>query len=253
MLILGKNNERILDHLPPTFLFIDDGDLISKLTLPKLLPRKRKITVLDFKKHFFNPLKNVDHRKARAFAEIAYAASPQGENTLTVRNGKRALARLVLNAKSLDKLPRSKEPENIEANATVDDILFSPVVRRFLTRTTNFPIEGTIIARLDRASLGDFDCFVIANLLMSSYKGHIVVPDYGTYACPFHLSLIRQNRLTVGVHVLDELPPSLQRAFLLTTIIPAHTTFKDAEILANAAGVPEGTNDWNDFIFDAMR
>jgi hypothetical protein len=68
------------------------------------VPRAR---VFDPLKHSFNPLKNITYRKAREIADILYTVSPQGENTLTVRNGKRALLKMLLDGPAaLDKLPR---------------------------------------------------------------------------------------------------------------------------------------------------
>jgi hypothetical protein len=52
------------------------------------VPRSR---IFDPQKYSFNPLNNIDYRKAREIAEVLYTIAPQGENTLTVRNGKRAL------------------------------------------------------------------------------------------------------------------------------------------------------------------
>lgn len=251
MLIVGKEYARILDHLPTSYLFIDDGELIDRLTFPK----RRKITVLDFDTHSLNPLKDMSYRKAREFIQILDATFPEGQNTLTKKNSNFLILKALLdNPKHLETLiAPSREPAQIDASQKIETLLFSPLLRKFLTRPTNFSLTGTIVARLNRAELGDFDCFVITNLLMSAYKGHIVIPDYGTYACPFHLSFIRQDRLIAGVHVLEELPEALQRAFLLSGITPAHCTFADADVLANADGILQGTNDYRDFIFQAMR
>jgi hypothetical protein len=57
------------------------------------IPRAR---VFDPLKHSFNPLAGLDYKKAREIAEVLYTISPQGENTLTVRNGKRALLKALL-------------------------------------------------------------------------------------------------------------------------------------------------------------
>jgi hypothetical protein len=63
---------------PPTRgLFIHDD-----------VPDISRARIFDPTKHSFNPLKNIDYRKARALADVLYTAFPQGENTLTVRNGK---------------------------------------------------------------------------------------------------------------------------------------------------------------------
>ena len=61
-------------------LFIDDE-------VPEL-PRAR---VFDPRFDSFNPLKNLDYKKALAIADVLYTVYPLGENTLTVRNGRREL------------------------------------------------------------------------------------------------------------------------------------------------------------------
>jgi hypothetical protein len=60
--------------------------------------------IFDPLKHGFNPLKDIDYRKAREIADVLYTVCPQGENTLTVRNGKRALLKALLHSESLDKI-----------------------------------------------------------------------------------------------------------------------------------------------------
>jgi hypothetical protein len=55
------------------------------------VPDISRARVFDPAKHSFNPLKDMNYKKARALADVLYTISPQGENTLTVRNGKRAL------------------------------------------------------------------------------------------------------------------------------------------------------------------
>src|SRR5207237_2684362 len=87
--------------------------LSKKIELPKrgylliddevpTIPRSR---VFDPKVHCFNPLENIDYKRAREIAEVLYTIAPQGENTLTVRNGKRALLKTLLKAERFDKLP----------------------------------------------------------------------------------------------------------------------------------------------------
>src|SRR5271156_3853354 len=82
------------------------------------VPRAR---MFDPTRHSFNPLKDIDHRKARQLAEIFYTAYPQGDNTLTVRNGKRALLKALLDAKQLDEVDADDE-----VKALIDDLLVSP-------------------------------------------------------------------------------------------------------------------------------
>ena len=72
-------------------LFIDDE-------APEI-PRAR---IFDPRFDCFNPLQNLDYKKARAIADVLYTVYPQGENTLTVRNGRRELLDALLQAKRFD-------------------------------------------------------------------------------------------------------------------------------------------------------
>jgi hypothetical protein len=183
-----------------TGLFIDDK--VPKIPLAK---------VFDPKKHSFNPLAGIDYKKARQIADVLYTISPQGENTLTVRNGKRALLKALLKAKRLDQVRGDEEVQGM-----VDDILVSPVLRRVLCNPTNFSFGSDIIlAKLNRAELGDFDALVLGLFLMAHFKGQVVVPDFGFYGREGHVSLIKENRLIAGVNSLGELPPKLRQNVLL--------------------------------------
>jgi len=88
------------------------------------IPRAR---IFDPAKHSFNPLKDIDYPTARALAEVLYTAYPQGENTLTVRNGKRSLLKALLSANRLDKVEGDDEVKGM-----IDDLLVSPVLKRVL-------------------------------------------------------------------------------------------------------------------------
>jgi hypothetical protein len=225
---------------PPRGLFIHD-------TVPDV-PRGR---TFDPAKHSFNPLKDIDYKTARALADVLYTLSPQGDNTLTVRNGKRALLKALLSAGRLDKVDG-----DIEVQGMVDDLLQSPVLRRVLCRPTNFSFRpnSLIFAKLDRVELGDFDALVLGLFLIAHFKGQVVVPDGGFYLRDTHLSLIREERLTVGLNFLSELPPRLRNAVLLIKDKTASgATFADAETLADYARVPRGTVGFNAFVDDAMN
>jgi hypothetical protein len=69
------------------------------------IPRSR---VFDPIKHSFNPRKDIDYKRARELAELFYTISPQGDNTLTVRNGKRAPLKALLKADRLDRVKAAK-------------------------------------------------------------------------------------------------------------------------------------------------
>lgn len=247
MLILGTDKtDTFLDHLPDHYLLIDDGPVIDGITLPS----RRKITRFDPTKHSFNPLKGMTYQQARHFITLLDAIFPEGANTLTKKNSNFILLKALLGkTTTLDRLiPPSKDPAQQDAHQKIQTLLLSPVLKRVLLNPTNLPLDGILIARLDRAVLGDFDCFVLGNLLISQYQGTVVVPDFGFYACPNHAQLVRQNRLIVGLHFLDEVPLALRNSLLLGTVLPRHCTYEDAVCLAGYVGISKGTNAFADFI-----
>jgi hypothetical protein len=91
------------------FLLIDDE--VPKIPLAQ---------VFDPKRYSLDPLRRISARQARDLAEVLYTTVPQGAATLTVRNGRRALAPALLTAKRFD-LVRT---DNEEALAMIDDLLF---------------------------------------------------------------------------------------------------------------------------------
>lgn len=250
MLIVGTDNTKILDHLPSSFLLIDDGPMIDALTF-----KRRRITKFDHKTHSLNPLKGMDYKRARDFMALINSIFPEGESTLTRKNSNFVLLNALL-AKpgTLDTLLEpSKDPAAQDAYQKIQTLLLSPVLNRVLLRPQNFSLKGIVLARLNRAELGDFDCFVLGNLLISQYQGHVVVPDYGFYACPFHTGLIRQVRLTAGVNYLDELPDTIKSLMLLGELLPSRALYDDAEALALHAGLSKGTVAFSDFVQRAIR
>jgi hypothetical protein len=202
----------------------------------------------------FNPLHKIDYKKAREMADVLYTLYPQGEGTLTVRNGRRELLAALLKAKRLDNVKGGEE-----VSALIDDILTSPVLRDVLCRSTNFSFNprSTILARLNRAELGEFDALVLGLLLMSHFRGQVIVPDFGFYGREAHVSLIREERLIAGVNNLRELSPRLRQSVLLIEDKePSRAGYEDAETLALYAGLrPDplrAQNPYNDFIQAAM-
>jgi hypothetical protein len=223
---------------PKTGLFIDDK-----------VPRIPLAKIFDPKKHSFNPLAGMDYKKARAIADVLYTIAPQGENTLTVRNGKRALLKALLKAKRLDQVRGDEEVKGM-----IDDILISPVLERVLCRPTNFSFgSDVILAKLNRAELGDFDALVLGLFLMAHFKGQVVIPDGGFYLREGHISLIREGRLIVGVNTLAELSPKLKQAVLLIEDkAGSSTTVEDAETLARYARLAPGTVGFTDYVQAAI-
>jgi hypothetical protein len=236
--------DTLLDSTKQPFLLIDDGPIADAFV--ERFPRAK---LFDPAQHSFNPLRDIDYKRARDFAQTVYTASPEGKDTLTVRNGKRALARLLLTTERLDRMQSDDEKDG-DALAAVEDLLFSPVLRQVLCRPTNFSFKGSVIARIDRAELGDQDALVLALLLIGQHKGQIVVPDFGFYGRPLHMSLIRQNRLTAGLNTFAEIDDKKLRQAL--ELIPekqgAQCTYDDAVVLAQYAGLIPGQVNHTEFV-----
>jgi len=255
-LLLGAadKTDRLLEITKPRFLLIDDGPVADSF-----LERFSKARLFDPLVHSFNPLDGMDYRRARDFADILYAASPGGRDTLTVRNGRRALVRLLLAGPSrLSDMPEPsavKDDAEKEALGMVEELLMSPVLSRVLCND-GAPFrfgEGTTVAKLDRATLGDFDAFILGALLIGHHKGQVVLPDGGFYARDLHMSLIRQDRLTIGCNLLSELPQKVRQAALLFEHKTAHhALYEDAELLARYAGLMHGTNAFGEFVRQAV-
>jgi len=231
------------------------------------IPRSR---VFDPSIHSLNPLKDIDYKRARDLAEVIYTLYPQGGDTLTVRGGKRALARYFLLYASFEKIEnrlhakqRAYEldrktneplsPTEFEVLGVVSDILLSPVLKKMLA-TSNFSFNprSKIVARVNRAELGTFDALAVALLLINHFQGQFVIPDFGFYVRETHVSLLHQNRLIVGINFLSDLPPKLRQFALLNKTVPSGTSFSDAEQLAEVARIPRGTMGYNEFIDQAM-
>lgn len=231
--------------LPNKGLFIHDQ-----------VPDISRARIFDPAKHSFNPLKGIDYRKARALADVLYTAYPQGENTLTVRNGKRLLLKALLSAPRLDKI--EGDPE---VTGMIDDLLQSPVLKNVFCNTTNqFSLNpnSLILAKLNRAELGDFDALILGLFLIEQFKGQIVIPAFDFYGRDVHVSLIREERLIAGVNFLGELAPKLRNSSLLIKDrVAAGALYEDAVTLAQHAGLrPDPSHDdnpYNRYIAKAME
>lgn len=254
VLIVGRDKTntflQYLRQLTHPFLLIDGGSLIDALlpTYRKEISQKT-LTHFQVKKHSFNTLENNNHKRAREIAASIYAASPYGDSTLTVRNGRRALAKLTLEATYLDTITGDKKnPAIAEALATLDDMFLSPVLKKVLCKPTNFPLDGTILARLNRAELGEFDYKILVYLLLATYKGQVVAPEFGSFGTEHHVSLIDQDRLIAGMNFLDEIPKLKNQLVLIEDKILKHCTTDDAETLAPYCGYAPTITGYSEFI-----
>lgn len=224
------------------FLFVDDE-------LPEI-PRAR---IFDPKCLVnFNPLKDINDIKARRLAQILYTIYPEGESTLTVRNGKRSMVPALMEAKSLDTVRGDDE-----IMGTLNDVLVSPTLRRIFCgkgHTFSFNPRSVILARINREELGEFDALVLGLFLMEQYPGQLVVPDFGFYGRDVHSGLLRSNRLIVGVRFLSELPPKLRRnAMLIEEKVAMGAIYEDAvELGRYDCRFPPNTEGYDAFIKAAM-
>ena len=216
------------------------------------VPDVRPASVFDPRKHSLDIFSKMTPRRARELAELLYTAVPEGANTLTVRNGKRSLAPVLLKAERFDRVTTTDD----EVRAMIDDLLFMPELRNPLCGTTNiFPIkrDTVILARLNRAEIGDFACLVLGFILIGLYKGQIIIPDFGFYGRDAHISLVRENRLIAGVNTLSELPLRLRQAVLLIKDKrPSGALYEDAQELAKYTRYLPNTNEYNDFLHHAV-
>ena len=238
-LYIGQNND--IELPSGGFLYIDDT-----------APRDPLIKVFDPTVHSFNPVQNIEDIRADMLADALYTVFPQGGNTLTVRNGRWDLAPAFLTTTRLDHFKSESE----EATNIIKAILFFKTVRHALTGTKHiFPFkkEARICALLDRAKIGEKPALIIAFMLMSFYKGQIIIPDGGFYLRDAHSNLVREERLIAGVRYLSELPLQLRKSVLLIKDkIPSHVLYEDAVTLAELAGYVRDTMGYSDSIAAAM-
>lgn len=208
--------------------------------------------IFDPTKHSLDVFSKMTPRRARELAELLYTAVPEGQNTLTVRNGKRALAPILRDAERFDRI----KTDDDEARAMLDDLLFIPELRKPLTRTDKtFPLRkhSIIFARMDRKEIGDFAALVLGLILIGMYKGQLVIPDFGFYGRDSHASLVRENRLIAGINFFDELPDRLRKTVLLIKDKTAsRALYEDAVLLAKFKGYTPNTNAFNDEVAAAM-
>lgn len=249
-IVIGLGDKTLaIDPTKPGFLLIDDGPIADHY-----LDAYDAAKEFDPFTHSFNPLP-MSYRDARDFAEIAFAG--YGKDTLTVRNGKRALVPMLMASKRLDKIKAGKSDADKEAHAIIEDILLSPVLKNVFCKPTNFSFRSgtppsSIVARIDRRKIGDHDARILGAVLISQFKGQIIVPDLGFYGRPFHTSLIREERLIAGVYSLSELSDELLNPCLLMEKEGRQCTYDDAVVLAQYKGLVPDTQGFRSFVGKLM-
>ncbi len=96
---------------------------------------------------------------ARGLARNLYTSTPGGDNTLTVRNGRRALARALSEERRLDQLKVHSRIKGVkeEVEEMIDDLLFTDVAQSVFCSDKDLAFEGKnrkVFARINRAELG---------------------------------------------------------------------------------------------------
>jgi len=116
-------------------------------------------------------------------------------------------------------------------------LLMSPMIRNIVGQEHTLFSDKTriIIANLDRAKLGDITARLLGGLLITRSTGNVVVNDYGFFSAPLPLP---QNRFTVAVNFLDELPQKLRNDVLgIDQKFVFKTHKKDADELSFYVGL----------------
>lgn len=249
VLIVGADPTPALEYTGANFLLIDDGPLIDAL----ILPPRRKVVHFDVGKHHLNPLQRMDYLKAREFISILDAVFPEGTNTLTKKNSNFVLLEALLNnPRHLDRLIYpDKDPARQDAYQKIQTLLFSPVLKEVFSKARDFSMAGVVLARLDRAVLGDFDAFVLGNVLISQFHGQVIAP--GFYLRDHHTALIRQNRLVACLTTLSDVSDTLLANLLtIPEKIASQANADDAEVLARYEGMVPRTMGHEDYMKEAI-
>lgn len=231
------------------------------------VPITKDARYFDPRIHSFNPLKGIDYRKACDIVDVFEALFCVTNGTLTETTGLDCIA------EALDRIPDSgktiasldgliPEPDKksstgeVWAYGKLRRLMRSPILKRMLCSPTNFSFNprSTIMARVNRAELSEFDALAVGLFLIAHFRGNIIVPDFGFYGRDTHTALIRENRLIAGVHSLDDLPDKLRRAVLTIedkTITGA--LYDDAVELAKLRALTPQTVEFNEAVAAMMQ
>jgi hypothetical protein len=116
-------------------------------------------------------------------------------------------------------------------------VLGDPIIRNIVGQPySTFPENITIIANLDRSKIGNARAKFLGGLLIARSTGHVVITDYGFFCLPIPLE---QDRFTIGVNFLDELPLTLRQSVLnIPDKYVFNTNRKDAEALSFYVDAP---------------
>jgi len=249
MLRLFLGNSEVV--IPDTGFFYLDDEVLE-------VPESR---VFDPKRDSLNPIQETNYRSNAEFVDIIDALFSRGDSTLTKDTGLDFIFDcLERKPKTLEMLipkpDKKSTPGHVWAYGKIQRILRSPILRQMLCNRTNFKFTSVragkpakVFARLNRMELGDWDCLTAGLFLISHYKGQIITDAF--YLRPFHINLVRENRLIVKCNTLSELPEELRNSLLPYTVASG-VIYEDAVTLARQARLIPNTNEFNDYVSSAV-
>lgn len=257
---LADKTDYFLDCAEPGYTAL--VDTATAAAFAKQFP---KAHVFDPLLHSFNPLAQLDYRTICDVIDVLLTAFPAGQSTLTKEGVPEALfEELEDRPKTIADLFKgiSDDPSYVSAQRMVSRIKRSPVLSRVFTGSKQFDLSTSgekwkrrsVIARIDRRELGDFDALVLGLFIIAQSKGQLLVPDGGFHLRPLHLSLMSESRLVTGLRTFAEVEDARLRQELLLT--PHKTgvqcTHADALELAKYAGLIPGVDKHDTFVKEAM-
>lgn len=123
----------------------------------------------------------------------------------------------------------------------IGTLLMSPTIRNIVGQkhsTFSLTRNNIIIADLDRAKIGDLTARLLGGLLISRSSGHVYINDLAFFASDHFASFLAQNRFTVSLQFLDEIPMRLRQAVLsIDDKMVLKTNPEDAKLLAFYLGL----------------
>jgi len=120
----------------------------------------------------------------------------------------------------------------------VGTLLMSPMIRNIVGQTSSTMTGADIIiANLDRAKIGDLTARLLGGLLCAQSTGQVYINDLPFFASDYVASLLAQERFSVSLNFLDQLPIHLRGAVLsIEDKIVLKTSPRDAQELAFFVG-----------------
>jgi hypothetical protein len=253
---LADKTKHFLDCAEPGFSLLADT-----ATANAFLVRFPKAHLFDPLQHHFNPLSALNYRAICDVIDVLLTAFPAGQSTLTKEGVPEVLfEEFARKPKTLAGMfqDTSEDPSYLSAKRMTSRILRSPVLERVFTGSPQFNLstsekkwsERSVIARIDRKELGDFDALVLGLFFIAQSKGQLLVPEGGFYLRPLHLSLMSDSRLAVGLRTFAEIedPKLRQELQLIPDKQGAQCTYDDAIVLAQYAGLMPGQVNHTEFV-----